>query len=57
MTILSGMSAQEQMEDNLNTFCSFEPLIEKEKQVIQAVIQKMQDIPMFLCNSCRYCCE
>ena len=45
MTILSGMSDQEQMADNLNTFRNFEPLTEQEKQVIQAVVQKMQDMP------------
>ena len=50
MTILSGMSTQEQMADNLNTFRNFEPLTEQEKQVIQAVVQKMQDI-----NAMIYC--
>ena len=40
MTILSGMSTQEQMADNLNTFRNFEPLTKQEKQVIQAVVQK-----------------
>lgn len=57
MTILSGMSTQEQMEDNLHTFRNFEPLTEQEKQVIQAVVQKMQDMPMIQCTSCRYCCD
>ena len=57
MTILSGISAQEQMEDNLNTFRNFEPLTEQEKQVIQDVVQKMQDMPMIQCTSCLYCCD
>ncbi len=57
MTILSGMSSEEQMEDNLNTFRHFEPLSEEEKQVIQAVVKKMQDKPLIQCTSCRYCCD
>lgn len=55
MTILSGMSTQEQMADNLNKFRNFEPLTEQE-QVIKAVVKKMQDMPLIQCTSCRYCC-
>ncbi len=56
MTILSGMSNKEQMDDNLNTFASFEPLSEEEKKVIDAVVKKRQDMPLISCTSCRYCC-
>ncbi|WP_277934625.1 aldo/keto reductase [Parablautia intestinalis] len=57
MTILSGMSNEEQMEDNLHTFAEFEPLSEKEKQVIDEVVRKMLDMPLIPCTSCRYCCD
>ncbi len=57
MTILSGMSTQEQMADNLNTFRNFEPLTEQEQEVIKAIVKKMQDMPMIQCTSCRYCCD
>lgn len=57
MTILSGMSNEAQMEDNLHTFSDFEPLSEKEKQVIDAVVKKMLDMPLIPCTSCRYCCD
>lgn len=57
VTILSGMSTKEQMEDNLNTFCNFEPLTEQEQQVIHSVVKKMQDMPLIQCTSCRYCCD
>ena len=57
MTILSGMSSEKQMEDNLNTFRHFEPLSEQERQVIQTVVKKMQDKPLIQCTSCRYCCD
>ena len=44
-TILSGMSAQEQMTAHLDTFRNSGSLTEQENQVDQAVVQKMQDIP------------
>ena len=45
-TILSGMSSEEQMKDNLNTFRNFHPLTERERQIIDAVVKKMQDMPL-----------
>ena len=57
VTILSGMSTKEQMEDNLNTFENFEPLTEEEKKVIGEVVKKRLDMPLISCTSCRYCCD
>lgn len=57
VTILSGMSSQEQMTDNLDTFSRFEPLTQAECEVISAVVKKMQDMPLIPCTSCRYCCD
>ena len=34
-TVLSGMSNEEQMNDNLKTFTNFEPLSEEERKVIE----------------------
>ena len=56
-TILSGMSNEEQMEDNLNTFAEFEPLSEAEQETLQKIIRKMNDLPLIGCTSCRYCTE
>ena len=56
-TILSGMSSEEQMKDNLNTFRNFHPLTERERQIIDAVVKKMQDMPLVAFTSCRYCCD
>lgn len=57
MTILSGMSTEEQMEDNLATFTDFEPLNEKEQRVVQEVVKKMLGMPTIPCTACRYCTE
>jgi predicted aldo/keto reductase-like oxidoreductase len=57
MTILSGMSNEEQMNDNLGTFSSFEPLSDQEKEVVQNVVNGMREMPLIACTSCRYCCD
>lgn len=57
MTILSGMSNEEQMKDNIGTFKNFEPLTEEEKAVVDEVTAIMLDIPLIGCTACRYCCD
>ena len=55
MTILSGMSTEEQMNDNIGTFTRFEPLSEEEKELVNKVRTIMLNVPQIGCTSCRYC--
>ena len=55
MTILSGMSTEEQMNDNIGTFARFEPLDESEKALVEKVRNIMMNVPQIGCTSCRYC--
>ena len=55
MTILSGMSTDEQMADNICTFSRFEPLTEEEKALVEKVKTIMLNVPQIGCTSCRYC--
>jgi len=57
MTILSGMSDEAQMNDNIGTFSNFEPLSDKEKKTVEEVRKIMLDIPQIGCTACRYCCD
>ncbi len=57
MTILSGMSDEDQMKDNINTFKNFEPLTPAEESIIKEVVKVMLDIPTIGCTSCRYCVD
>ena len=55
LTVLSGMSDIAQMKDNLSYMKDFEPLSEKEREVIrkvQAILGRSTDIP---CTACGYC--
>ena len=57
MTILSGMSHEDQMKENIATFTQFEALSEEEKAVIDEVTKIMLDIPQIGCTACKYCCD
>ncbi len=56
-TILSGMSTQEQIEDNMNTFKNFEPLSDEEKEAIEKVKEVMFRVELIGCTACRYCVD
>ena len=56
-TILSGMTTQEQMEDNMNTFRNFEPLSDEEKAAIDKVVEAMFRVEQVGCTACRYCVD
>ena len=57
MTILSGMSGEEQMADNVATFRAFSPLTEVEKAVVEEVRRGLLDVPQIPCTACRYCTD
>ena len=57
MTILSGMSTEEQIRDNIRTFSNFVPLTEEEKALINEVRSIMLDVPQIGCTACRYCTD
>ena len=57
MTILSGMSTEAQMKDNIATFSDFKPLSEEERAVVEEVRAAMMGVPQIGCTACRYCTD
>ena len=57
MTILSGMSNEDQMDDNLKTFTDFESLSQEEMALVDKVTQKLLGMPQIGCTACKYCCD
>lgn len=55
LTILSGMSNPQQMQDNIKTFQSDEPLSENELQIVKKLADSMVNPKTVPCTSCRYC--
>ncbi len=57
LTVLSGMSSLEQMDDNLRTMRGFEPLSREEQAVIQKAQEALNNDKSIPCTACRYCAE
>ena len=55
MTVLSGMSDEEQMQDNIGTFTNFEAVNEEEMKLIDEVTEEILSIPQIGCTACKYC--
>ena len=53
--VLSGMSNQEQLEKNIETFGEEKPLNEKEMKALLEMADKMVQGSTLPCTSCRYC--
>lgn len=52
--VLSGMSSMEQVEDNIRTFSSPDPLSARERELLADIAEGMKNsVP---CTGCRYCC-
>lgn len=52
---LSGMSAMEQVEDNLSTFEQEQPLSDQEMKTLLAIADSMTGRTSVPCTACRYC--
>ena len=57
MTILSGMSTEEQVQDNVRTFTAFQPLTDAERALVEEVTALMLNVPQIGCTACRYCTD
>lgn len=56
-TVLSGMSNQEQIEDNISYMKDFVPLNDNEFEAIKKVISILNSKTAVACTKCRYCVE
>lgn len=57
MLVLSGMSDESQMRDNISYMKEFKPLDERESQAIAQVVEELSKMPTIACTKCRYCVE
>lgn len=55
MTVLSGMSNMEQMQDNLRSMEAFQPLNAEEREAIETVCRIFHEKDLIPCTTCRYC--
>jgi len=55
LTVLSGMTYIEHLEDNLNTYSPLEPVTEEEKAFLGDIANLMLEFPTVPCTDCKYC--
>nr|WP_295258126.1 aldo/keto reductase [uncultured Blautia sp.] len=57
ITVLSGMSNIEQMQDNLSYMKDFNGLSDKEKETLDKAQEELKKIPLIPCTTCNYCAK
>ena len=55
LTILSGMTYMEHLQDNLSTLCPLEECTEEENTLLQRVADEFIQFPLIPCTACQYC--
>lgn len=55
LTVLSGMTYMEHLEDNLRSFCPLKPLTDEENQFLYETADLIAKYPTVACNDCKYC--
>ncbi|MCH5230328.1 MAG: aldo/keto reductase [Muribaculaceae bacterium] len=55
LTVLSGMTYMEHLEDNLISYCPLKPLDENDLKYLYDTADLMVQYPTIACNDCKYC--
>lgn len=55
LTVLSGMTYMEHLQDNIRTYSPLEPCNDEELQFLQETAELMMTYPTVPCNDCKYC--
>ena len=57
ITVLSGMSNVEQMEDNLSYMKDFTGFTKEQEEVVKKAQEELKKIPLIPCTTCNYCAK
>ena len=57
ITVLSGMSNMEQMQDNLDAMKGFKHLNDAQRKALEDARREIEKLPIIPCTSCDYCAK
>lgn len=57
LTVLSGMSTDEQLADNIQTVTDFQPLSHQERDALEEAMKIYRKNVLIPCTGCRYCID
>ena len=55
MTVLSGMTYMEHLQDNLKSYCPLEPLSKEDLKTLGRIASEYVKFPLIPCTDCKYC--
>lgn len=55
LTVLSGMTYMEHLQDNLRTYSPLQPLTAEENEFLEKVAERLSSYPLVPCTACQYC--
>ena len=55
LTVLSGMTYMEHLQDNLRSFCPLDPVTPEDMEFLENTAQLLLKYPTIPCNDCQYC--
>lgn len=55
LTVLSGMTYMEHLQDNLRTYAPFKPLNQEELDMLEQIAHEYATFPLIPCTQCQYC--
>jgi predicted aldo/keto reductase-like oxidoreductase len=55
LTVLSGMTYMEHLQDNLRTMSPLNPLTEEEMSMLRSIADRYVEFPLVPCTGCQYC--
>lgn len=55
LTVLSGMTYMEHLQDNIRSYSPLEPVTEDEQAFLEQTADLMMQYPTIPCNDCKYC--
>lgn len=55
LTVLSGMTYMEHLQDNLRTLAPLEPLNDEEMALLRSIADRYVEFPLVPCTGCQYC--